>query len=65
VEKQVPADDPIVRPERYHPIDDYLSEDWLDQWTRDGIGTIELYLATFSAPADFTDAPPTLGLDES
>jgi hypothetical protein len=65
VETQVPADDPIVRHDGYHPIDDYLSEEWLDQWTRDGIGTIELYLATYPASGDLTDAPPTLGLDES
>jgi hypothetical protein len=54
-----------VRDAQFHPIDDYLSEDWLDRWTRDGIGTIELYLATFPAPGDLTDAPPTLGLDEA
>jgi hypothetical protein len=59
VEKQVPADDPIVRHDGYHPIDDYLSEDWLDQWTRDGIGTIELYLATYPAETDAAQPPPT------
>jgi hypothetical protein len=50
---------------QFHPIDDYLSEDWLGGWIQGVIGEIELYLSTFPAPGDLTDAPPTLGLDES
>jgi hypothetical protein len=61
----VPAEDPTVRHPEFHPIDDYLSEDWLGEWIQNVIGEIELYLSTFTAPSDHADAPPTLGLDEA
>ena len=54
----VPADYPTVRDAQFHPIDDYLSENWLDEWTKGVIGEIELYLATYPAQTDAAQPPP-------
>jgi hypothetical protein len=53
-----PADHPTVCDAQFHPIDDYLSEGWLDQWASQGVAEIELYLTTYPAPTDLTDAEP-------
>ena len=32
-----------------HPIDECLSEDWLEGWAADVIGDVEAYLAKYAA----------------
>jgi hypothetical protein len=49
-----------VRERRLHPIDDYLSEDWIAEWAREVVGEIEAYLAKHAAFDAYTDGnPPT------
>ena len=38
-----------------HRIDEYLSEDWIDAWARDGLRRIEDYLAKHAAFEAFLD----------
>ena len=39
----------------YHPMDDYLAEDWLDTWAREVVSQVEDYLAKHAAFEAFTD----------
>ena len=32
-----------------HPIDEYLFEDWLDEWVSEGIREVEAYLGKHAA----------------
>jgi hypothetical protein len=34
---------------QYHPIDDYLSEAWIAEWTREVVAEVEEYLAKHAA----------------
>ncbi len=38
-----------------HSIDEYLSDEWLDAWTGEGVGEIESYLAKHAAFDSFLD----------
>jgi hypothetical protein len=53
-----------VRQGDVHPIDDYLSDEWIDAWTREVIGDVELYLAGNAEQAD-ADPRGELGLDQA
>ena len=43
-----------------HPIDEYLSEDWIARWAREVVAEIEAYLAKHAAFDAYADGnPPT------
>ena len=45
----------------YHPMDDYLTEDWVVGWASEVVAEIEDYLAkhaAFEAFTDFADGAP-------
>jgi hypothetical protein len=48
-----------VRHRQIHPIDDYLSEDWIDEWAREVVSEVEIYLAKHAELDAFTDEQPT------
>jgi hypothetical protein len=45
----VSADHQCVHQRQIHPIDEYLTEAWLDAWTGEVVREIELYLAKHAA----------------
>jgi hypothetical protein len=43
-----------------HPIDEYLSEDWISDWANEVVREIEAYLAKHAAFDAYADGnPPT------